>query len=46
MKLRTLGLVFSIAIGCTNFNPIVAVLVFAAVVVFSKRSLRLVSVTR
>ena len=46
MKLRTV--VFSIAIGCTNFNTVAAVLVFAAVVVVAvgKGSLKLVSVTR
>ena len=50
LKLRILVSVgFSITIGSTNFNPVAAALVFAAVVVVvavSKRSLKLVSVTR
>ena len=48
MKLRIF--VFSIAIGCTNFSSVAAVLAFAAVVVVvaavSRRSLKLVSVKR
>ena len=47
MKLRIF--VFSIAIGCTNFRSVAAVLAFAVVVVaaaVSRRSLKLVSVKR